>query len=147
MAAILQTFLDEFIWNFLILYKIALKYAPYVRIGSENGLMLDRQNAINPMMNWCTYALHGLNELRQIVYVVSSYRLWTHDRHQYTSHIILFSRIKSMGWCKKNITQLLTHWSYIFLALSHRNIVSNLVNTALQNLAVYTFAIGQNVWF
>ena len=26
----------------------------------------------------------------------------------------------SMGQCKKNITTLLTHWSYIFLVLSHR---------------------------
>ena len=29
---------------------------------------------------------------------------------------------KSMGWCKKDITPLLTHWSYIFLALTHRNV-------------------------
>ena len=26
----------------------------------------------------------------------------------------------SMGWCKKDVTPLLTHWSYIFPALTHR---------------------------
>ena len=26
----------------------------------------------------------------------------------------------SMGWCKKDVTPLLTHWSYIFLAPTHR---------------------------
>ena len=28
---------------------------------------------------------------------------------------------KSMGWYKKDVTQLLKHWSYVFLALTHRN--------------------------
>ena len=27
----------------------------------------------------------------------------------------------SMGWCKKDVTPLLTHWSYVFLALTHPN--------------------------
>ena len=26
---------------------------------------------------------------------------------------------RSMGWCKKDVTPLLTHWSYVFLALTH----------------------------
>ena len=26
----------------------------------------------------------------------------------------------SIGWCKKDVTPLLTHWSYVFLALTHR---------------------------
>ena len=26
----------------------------------------------------------------------------------------------SMGLCKKDVTPLLTHWSYVFLALTHR---------------------------
>ena len=29
--------------------------------------------------------------------------------------------IKSMGKCKKDVTPLLTHWSYVFLTLTHRN--------------------------
>ena len=28
---------------------------------------------------------------------------------------------RSMGWCNKDITPLLTHWSYVFLALTHRD--------------------------
>ena len=28
---------------------------------------------------------------------------------------------KSMGWCKKDVTPLLTYWSFVFLALTHRN--------------------------
>ena len=32
----------------------------------------------------------------------------------------------SMGECKKDVTPLLTHWSYVFLALNHRiNFTSN----------------------
>ena len=27
-----------------------------------------------------------------------------------------------MGWCNKDVTPLLTHWSYVFLALTHRYI-------------------------
>ena len=30
--------------------------------------------------------------------------------------------IKTMGLCKKDVTPLLMHWSYIFLALSHRKV-------------------------
>ena len=33
----------------------------------------------------------------------------------------LVSNKKLMGLCKKDVTPLLTHWSYIFFALSHRN--------------------------
>ena len=29
--------------------------------------------------------------------------------------------IISMGWCKKDVTPLLTHWSYVFLAQTHRS--------------------------
>ena len=29
-----------------------------------------------------------------------------------------------MGWCKKDVTPLLTHWSYIFFALNHRYYLS-----------------------
>ena len=47
-----------------------------------------------------------------------------------TQNLCLFStakyylqpkHMKSMGECKKDVTPLLTHWSYIFLALTHRN--------------------------
>ena len=34
----------------------------------------------------------------------------------YTTHRIYIS----MGYCKKDVTPLLTHWSYVFLALTHR---------------------------
>ena len=32
----------------------------------------------------------------------------------------------TMGYCKKDITPLLTHWSYVFLALTHRIILSSI---------------------
>ena len=38
-----------------------------------------------------------------------------HVTKQTTRHDIIV-----MGWCKKYVTQLLTHWSYIFLTLTHR---------------------------
>ena len=34
-----------------------------------------------------------------------------------------------MGWCKKDVTPLLTHWSYVFLALTHRYVVKFVENT------------------
>ena len=34
---------------------------------------------------------------------------------------MLFIRTNiSMGWCKKDVTPSLVHWSYVFLALAHR---------------------------
>ena len=41
------------------------------------------------------------------------------DNLNHTEKFILNN--KSIGWCKKCITPLLMHWSYIFLALSHWN--------------------------
>ena len=38
--------------------------------------------------------------------------------YQYRIPII---KIKSMGLCKKDVTPLLAHWSYIFLALIHQD--------------------------
>ena len=32
---------------------------------------------------------------------------------------IFIVKIGSMGWCKKDVTPLLMHWSYVFLALTH----------------------------
>ena len=29
--------------------------------------------------------------------------------------------LTSVDWCKKDVTPLLTHWSYVFLALTHRH--------------------------
>ena len=33
----------------------------------------------------------------------------------------VLNKKKSMAWCKKDVTPLLTHQSYVFLALTHRN--------------------------
>ena len=44
------------------------------------------------------------------------------------SVIIMYDN--SMGWCKKDVTPLLTQWSYIFLALTHRSyafIISSMI--------------------
>ena len=36
--------------------------------------------------------------------------------------VIIYPQIyKSMGYHKKDVTPLLTHWSYVFFALTHRN--------------------------
>ena len=37
--------------------------------------------------------------------------------------------IKSMGQCKKGVTPLRTHWSYVFLALTHRIVQISRVHT------------------
>ena len=38
------------------------------------------------------------------------------DRETHRCNVATY---KSMGWCKKDVTPLLTHWSYVFLALTH----------------------------
>ena len=42
---------------------------------------------------------------------------------QNSSHFV--SDSMSMVWCKKDVTPLLTHWSYIFLALTHQCITTH----------------------
>ena len=36
----------------------------------------------------------------------------------------------SMSWCKKNVTPLLTHWSYVFLAPTHRYFLTIFISFA-----------------
>ena len=36
-----------------------------------------------------------------------------------------FAPIISMGWCKECVFPLLTHWSYVFLALTHRYCITH----------------------
>ena len=45
--------------------------------------------------------------------------------------------IRSMGSCKKDVTPLLTHWSYVFLALTHRDDVPK---------GVYLYPTFKRVW-
>ena len=35
--------------------------------------------------------------------------------------MVNYMYIISMGYCKKDITPLLSHWSYVFLALTHQH--------------------------
>ena len=48
--------------------------------------------------------------------VTSPFNSFAHERFggSFTFGIIL------MGWCKKDVTPLLTHWNYVFLALTHQ---------------------------
>ena len=41
--------------------------------------------------------------------------------------------MKSMGKCKKDVTTLLMHWSYVFLALTHRIVLFNRVDQELDD--------------
>ena len=40
--------------------------------------------------------------------------------HKFIKHSDKIQSIISMGYYKKDVTPLLTHWSYVFLALTHR---------------------------
>ena len=66
------------------------------------------------------------------------------------SKLTQISVVISMGLCKKDVTPLLTHWSYIFLALTHRYGVTRpqWLNRTTQQ---YTFAIQiwvyTSVWY
>ena len=35
--------------------------------------------------------------------------------------IVQYNATESMGYSKNEVTQLLSHWSYVFFALTHRN--------------------------
>ena len=52
------------------------------------------------------------------------------------------TRVISMGQCKKDVTPLLVHWSYIFLALTHRY----LIQSNPSNLYLCSFEMVQFPW-
>ena len=53
----------------------------------------------------------------------------------------------SMGLCKKDVTPLLTHWSYVFLALTHRyNLLSDWCNhLSMPNCGFDSSKIGSRI--
>ena len=63
------------------------------------------------------------------VFVVSRSSCWTNcwvagemgRLHLCTHAFVIGDTKRSMGSCKKDVTQLLTHWSYAFLVLIHRD--------------------------
>ena len=75
MATISQTFSSAFPWiktsdslkiNFIRICSLGSNWT-YKSIGSDNGLMLNRQQAIiwtNDMFYWCMYVSLGLNQLK-----------------------------------------------------------------------------------
>ena len=52
-------------------------------------------------------------------------------------------KIISMGYCKKDVTPLLTHWSYVFLALTHH--VMLLWGDLMGNILLLVSVLYQNL--
>ena len=58
---------------------------------------------------------------------------------KYTQYILNIWRLATwkymlMGWCKKDVTPLLTHWSYVFLALTYGCVSFPFQNNAILQL-------------
>ena len=65
-----------------------------------------------------------------------SLRFWlikkiNHNKMHFNQTLFMISTVISMGYCKKDVTPLLTHWSYIFLAITHWfvKLVPSLINS------------------
>ena len=69
-----------------------------------------------------------------------------HFHHLLTHWGLGISYQKSMGLCKKDITPLLTHWSYVFLALTHRSDLVWVMIKHLLNLWICWFIINDTSW-
>ena len=55
--------------------------------------------------------------------------------------------ITSMDQCKKDVTPLLTHWSYVFLALTHRLVLPNIAQFENPWKSAYDIAYEQSFSF
>ena len=64
--------------------------------------MVDLTQIFQDYFNWNFRPMPILNDIS-----ASIIRFW-------------YELIISIGWCKKYVTPLLTHWSYLFLALTHQ---------------------------
>ena len=53
----------------------------------------------------------------------------------------------SMGWCKKDVTPLLTHWSYVFLALTHGYVISTSRHLCGPMLSSWWPLLGLLSWY
>ena len=51
-----------------------------------------------------------------------------------------------MGLCKKNVTPLLTHWSYVFLAQSHRYQNISVDNSMILALNLHSHGMVLKIW-
>ena len=79
---------------------------------------------VTTMINWFLIELIDYSPSDMIDSILD-----IHNRQPYTcsSHSHLYQSMQiSMGQCKKDVTPLLMHWSYIFLALTHRYDISQL---------------------
>ena len=56
---------------------------------------------------------------------------------QCACNILLCWTLTSMGWSKKHVTPLLMHWSYIFLALTHRYNITYLYLSITNIISIY----------
>ena len=114
-----------------------LPHLSQLKIALHNPLWLDR---LNLLILWLCKIYHVRLYWFQTVSNKILYCPW--DKNFYESHWCVYFNmwslqliisvtlkysvysfgvplIRSMGFCKKDITPLLTHWSYVFLALTH----------------------------
>ena len=74
----------------------------------------------------------------------------SHNHIDYTLQVHLITPCDiSMGWCKKDITLLLMHWSYVFPALTHlySDTPVFLVNIGSINGILQDFTMSFIIWF
>ena len=99
----------------------------FLPIGKQKSTFIKQSYSVfwftlqTPVQYWCTI-ISIAEEIKVIFFFtreicLNKTEMATSVLFQYKDHI---SRL--MGYCKKDITPLLTRWGYIFLALTHRDI-------------------------
>ena len=97
--------------DWVMIWKHFLHYWPFVKGFHQSPVDSLHKGPI--MQNFCIFFVVSLNRLL--------------NNSQFTCDLRCLNPIGtctvmtiSMGWCKKDVTPLLIHWSYVFLALTHR---------------------------
>ena len=78
-------------------------------ISRLQGFTKSYDKKSNPILKWGPGLLWGHHGKREVIVLTALSWLETPEVITWTT---------SMGWCKKDVTPLLTHWSYVFLAIN-----------------------------
>ena len=86
---------------------------------SHHHLCFTLQKLVWQLMPWWRLIPSQL-KYRPTMYVTTTFQVPVAYIYKLCHHHVC----KSMGLYKKDVTPLLTHWSYAFLALTHRNVLA-----------------------
>ena len=115
-----------------------------IKANSESQVMIYK-----PFMGWIVLGKY-VHVFACCIYIILSYRRTVHFQMAFRFGLLavcdnMFSSLqnfKSMGLCKKDITPLLTHWSYVFLAITHRNDILHIAQVSMHWFLVLPVMLG-----